>query len=94
MSKTQLVVGILPPGSLAEMAKDASDNELACRLKGLDAHQGKNYAIYEAPTATQSKGITILPAPAVGPTGSTKICEGKMMISPGSVIAVTAFRLP
>lgn len=79
--------------TLQEIAHETHNVELAMRLKALLTHGKKNFALHSKPTATPATGIVILPAPALGPPGSKKICDGKLTIG-GHEITVTAFRLP
>ena len=82
--------------TLDEIAANVHAVELMRKLKGeegsLSTNGGKNYATLQRPTPSPRKGIKILAAPAVGPAGSNKICDGKLTID-GAAIDVTAFRL-
>jgi len=86
------VLQLLETATLSEIADEIHNVELAMRLKALLTHGKKNFALHSKPARTPAKGIKILPAPAVGPSGSTKICDGKLTIS-GNEFTVTAFRL-
>jgi|GraSoiStandDraft_51_1057287.scaffolds.fasta_scaffold437097_1 hypothetical protein len=86
----QLIVAL--GDTLDEIAQNIHDGELMRKLKGLSTNDGTNYATLERPTRSPRRAIKILPAPAVGPDGSTKICDGKLTIG-GNEIAVSAFRL-
>ena len=81
-----------PGATLDAIARHIYDCELHRTLKGLSTNAGKNYATLNVPAPTPETGIVILPAPAVGPAGSKKICDGKLTIG-GQSIKVTAFRL-
>lgn len=78
--------------SLDEIATDAHNDELELELKGLSTNAGLNYGHFRDTDDTPTGNIKILPAPSVGPAGSTKICDGKLTIG-GTAIDVTAFRL-
>lgn len=77
---------------LDALAKSAHACELMRKLEALDTDSGNNYGGFKKSNRSPQKGIVILAAPAVGPTGSTKICDGKLKIG-DHVIDVTAFRL-
>jgi hypothetical protein len=81
-----------PGATLDAIARHIYDSELHRTLKGLSTNGGKNYATLDVPAPTPETGIVILPAPAVGPPGSTKICDGTLTVG-GVAIKVTAFRL-
>lgn len=84
----------LQEAGLRAIEVEVRDNELYMALKALGTDdEGENYATYERPAGTPAGDIVILPAPAVGPPGSTEICDGRLTIPPNA-IAVTAFRLP
>jgi hypothetical protein len=78
--------------TLGEIAKHIHSCELRRKLKSLSTNDETNYAMLERPSASPRKGIEILAAPAVGPKGSTKICDGELTIG-GAQINVTAYRL-
>lgn len=82
-----------PGSTLDEIAENVSDFELERKLKALSTNAGTNYATLDVPSPTPTTGITIIASPAVGPAGSTKICDGTLTVD-GAEIAVTAFRLP
>lgn len=86
------IQGPLESATLPDIADEIHNSELAIALKGLSTEDGKNYAEHTDPADTPDGGIVILPAPAVGPPGSTKICDGRLTVG-GQVINVTAFRL-
>jgi len=75
------------------MAQDIRSKEIRRKLKELSTNDGKNYATVKKSVPTPATGIVILPAPAVGPDGSKKICDGELTVG-GQAIKVTAFRLP
>ncbi|MBS0505507.1 MAG: hypothetical protein JSS55_17260 [Proteobacteria bacterium] len=77
---------------LPAIATEAHQHELLRTVSGLQTNAGKNYAIYSDPDFTPASGIAILPFPSVGPTGSTKICDGTLAIG-GHNLQVTAYRL-
>ncbi len=78
--------------TLDDIAEHIHTSELMRKLKRLLTDGTKNYAMLDKPSPSPRKEIKILPAPAVGPTGSTKICDGKLTVG-GQAIDVTAFRL-
>ena len=86
----------VPGDALDEIAANIHAVELMRELKdedgSLSTDAGKNYATLKRPAPSPRKGIKILPAPAVGPAGSTRICDGKLTIGDNE-IDVTAFRL-
>ena len=77
--------------SLPTIADEVFNHELGRRLEALATRTGKNYAVFTEGVSTPEEGITILPAPAVGPIGSTEICTGSLTVN-GEKIKVTAFR--
>jgi len=84
---------LMHAADLPGIANEAHQHELLRSLEGLQTNMGKNYAIYEDPDFTPAAGIVILPFPSVGPSGSTKICDGKLTIG-GNLLQVSAYRLP
>ena len=78
--------------TLPGLSRQVHYNELRRSLKALEVNAGTNYAVYDKSVPTPDKDILILPSPAVGPAGSSKICDGQLLID-GAVIGVTAFRL-
>lgn len=84
---------IMHAADLPGIATEAHQHELLRSVAGLTTNSGKNYAIYLDPDFSPAKGITILPFPSVGPTGSAKICDGSLTIG-GNVMQVTAYRNP
>jgi hypothetical protein len=90
------LIVVLKNKTLPGLAKEVHRAELACSLKDIQTNKSggdwKNYAIYKRDGTTPDQGIDILPAPAVGPLGSTKICDGRLTIGENQ-IPVTAFRL-
>jgi hypothetical protein len=89
---SDFIQGPLEGQDLAEIAVEIHDAELAIALRDLATDDGNNYAIHEDPADTPEGDIRILPAPAVPPAGSSKICDGTLTIG-GQEIDVTAFRL-
>lgn len=77
---------------LSGIANEAHQHELLRTLEDLRSNAGKNYAIYADPDFTPSSGLVILPFPSVGPSGSSKVCDGEVTIS-GNEIKVVVYRL-
>jgi hypothetical protein len=73
-------------------ANEAHQHELSRTLEALETNSGKNYAVYSDPDFTPATGLAILPFPSVGPSGSTRICDGNLTIG-DHAIKVTAYRL-
>jgi hypothetical protein len=84
---------LLHAGDLPGIAGEAHQFELGRTLEDLETNNGKNYGIYDDPTFTPEGAIAILPFPSVGPAGSTKICDGRLLID-GNIQKVSAYRLP
>ena len=76
---------------LPGIANEAHQHELLRRLEDLRTNAGKNYAIYADPEFTPTSGVVILPFPSVGPAGSTKICDGELVVG-GNEMKVVAYR--
>jgi hypothetical protein len=90
------IQGPLESTTLPEIAEEIYNAELDIQLADLTTrNEGgtwNNYAIHDDPADTPLTGIEILAAPAVGPDGSTPICNGTLTID-GRQMPVTAFRL-
>jgi hypothetical protein len=65
---------------LPGIADEAHQHELLRTLETVQSNAGKNYAVYSDPAFTPASGLVILPFPSVGPAGSTKICDGKLLV--------------
>lgn len=83
---------LMHAGDLPDISNEAHQHELLRTMSALSTNSGKNYAIYNDPDFTPAKGLTILPFPSVGPTGSQKVCDGHLMIG-GNILKVAAYRL-
>jgi hypothetical protein len=91
----------VPGDNLEEINLNVNNAEISRQLNAeqdperpaLSTKGGKNYALFETDADNPETELVILPAPAVGPQGSTKICDGTLTIG-GQEIEVTAFRLP
>jgi hypothetical protein len=83
---------LMHAADLPGIATEAHQHELLRTLTGLATNSGKNYAVYDDPDFTPATGLVILPFPSVGPTGSTKLCDGKLTIG-GNALQVTAYRI-
>lgn len=82
---------LMHAADLPGIADEAHQHELLRTLEDLRTSSGKNYAIYADPAFTPPSGLTILPFPSVGPTGSSKVCDGEVTIG-GNEIKVTVYR--
>ena len=83
----------LDGSTLDEIAASAHACELQRSLEALATNDaGDNFGGFKRVTRSPKKSIVILPAPAVAPPGSTKICKGKLSVG-GQKISVEAFRL-
>jgi hypothetical protein len=83
---------VLHGHDLPGLATEARNHELLRSLKDLATNSDKNYAVYKDPAFSPDTDLVILPAPAVGPAGSTEICDGVLTVG-GQPVKVTAFRL-
>lgn len=83
---------ILHASDLEGLSTEARSYELLRSLKDLATNADKNYAVYDDPDFAPDGDLVILAAPAVGPDGSTKICDGVLTIE-DVPIKVAAFRL-
>lgn len=82
---------LMHAADLPGISDEAHQHELLRTLSGLETNAGKNYAIYSDPDFTPEAGLVILPFPSVGPTGSSKICDGTLTIG-GNMLKVSAYR--
>jgi hypothetical protein len=88
----------VPGNTLERIERNVNNAELHRQLKNdgdrpcLSTNGGKNFALFEIDVDTPDTELVILPAPAVPPTDSKKICDGTLTIG-GLPIKVTAFRL-
>jgi hypothetical protein len=90
MSDTLIV---LHGQELEGLSAETRSYELLRTLKDLATNADKNYAVYSDPDFAPETDLVILPAPAVGPPGSSKICDGVLTVN-DLPIKVTAYRLP
>lgn len=86
------IIVTLVSTTLEALSREVRNKEAASSLKDLASSGDTNYAIYEPAWSAPEGDIEILPAPAVGKPGSSRICDGSLTIG-GNVFAVTAFRL-
>ena len=82
---------LMHAADLPGIATEAHQHELLRTLNDLRTNSGKNYAIYSDPDFTPNSGLVVLPFPAVGPSGSTPICDGELTIG-GNLMKVVVFR--